>query len=74
MAVALIMVAVHVVLLLGVGSGGHNHSAGPASKIVDTSGAGAVLAVFGLDITTALLAATLVARLRGSNRPVAGTQ
>ena len=74
MAAALIMVAVHVVLLLGVSSGGHNHSAGPASKVVDTSGAGAVLAVIALEITTALLAATLVARLRGSNRPGAGTQ
>lgn len=65
MAAALIMVAVHVVLLLGVGSGGHNHGAVPASKVVDTSGAGALLAVIALEITTALLAATLVARLRG---------
>ena len=70
MAAALIMVAVHVVLLLGVSSGGHNHSAGPASKVVDTSGAGAVLAVIALEITTALLAATLVARPRSVPQPI----
>jgi hypothetical protein len=69
MAAALIMVAVHVVLLLGAGSGGHNHGAGPASKVLDTSGAGTLLAVIALEMTTALLAATLVARLRSVPHP-----
>ena len=61
---ALAMVALHAVLLLGAGGGGHAHGGGPASSVADTSGAAGQLLVIGLEITTALLAATLVARLR----------
>jgi hypothetical protein len=61
---ALAMVALHSVLLLGTGGSGHAHGGGPASNVVDTSGAAGLLLVIGLEITTALLAATLVARLR----------
>ncbi|MFK0039821.1 hypothetical protein ACIQTW_08250 [Paenarthrobacter sp. NPDC090517] len=66
---ALAMVGLHSVLLLGAGGSGHAHGGGPASNAVDTSGAvssgvAGLLLVIGLEITTALLAATLVARLR----------
>ncbi|MFJ4210281.1 hypothetical protein ACIPY2_17645 [Paenarthrobacter sp. NPDC089675] len=61
---ALAMVALHAVLLLGAGGAGHAHGGRPASGAVDTSGAAQLLLVIGLEITTALLAATLVARLR----------
>lgn len=61
---ALAMVALHAVLLLGAGGSGHAHGGRPASNVVDTSGATQLLLVIGLEITTALLAATLVARLR----------
>ncbi|MCF3138379.1 hypothetical protein LRQ04_03820 [Paenarthrobacter sp. AR 02] len=61
---ALAMVALHAVLLLGAGGSGHAHGGRPASNVVDTSGAAQLLLVIGLEITTALLAATLVARLR----------
>lgn len=61
---ALAMVGLHAVLLLGAGGSGHAHGGGPASNAVDTSGAAQLLLVIGLEITTALLAATLVARLR----------
>ncbi|WP_284990612.1 hypothetical protein [Arthrobacter sp. efr-133-TYG-120] len=61
---ALAMVALHTVLLLGAGGGGHHHGGVPASSAVDTSGAAGLLLVICLEITTALLAATLVARLR----------
>ncbi|KUM40878.1 hypothetical protein [Arthrobacter sp. EpRS71] len=61
---ALAMVGLHTVLLLGAGGSGHAHGGGPASNAVDTSGAAQLLLVIGLEITTALLAATLVARLR----------
>ncbi len=63
---ALAMVGLHAVLLLGAGGSGHAHVGGPASNAVDTSGAAGLLLVIGLEITTALLAATLVARLRRS--------
>ena len=61
---ALAMVGLHAVLLLGAGGSGHAHGGGPASNAVDSSGAAQLLLVIGLEITTALLAATLVARLR----------
>ncbi|MET4539347.1 hypothetical protein ABIE37_001119 [Arthrobacter bambusae] len=62
---ALAMVGLHAVLLLGTAGSGHAHGGGPASNAVDSSGAASLLLVIGLEITTALLAATLVARLRG---------
>ncbi|UKA49419.1 hypothetical protein LFT48_18575 [Arthrobacter sp. FW305-123] len=68
---ALAMVGLHAVLLLGAGGAGHAHGGGPASSAVDTSGAAQLLLVIGLEITTALLAATLVARLRRSQRVAA---
>ncbi|WP_224089235.1 hypothetical protein [Arthrobacter sp. StoSoilB13] len=67
---AVAMIALHAVLLLGAGSlsgaggAGHSHGGGPTSNAFDTSGATGLLLVIGLEITTALLAATLVARLR----------
>ncbi len=69
MAAALAMTGVHAVLLLGAGSGGAGHihhgtaaAAGAASAA--PAGSGALLAVIALEMTTALLAATLLARLR----------
>lgn len=61
---ALAMVGLHAVLLLGAGGAGHAHGGRPSSNVVDTSGAAQLLLVIGLEITTALLAATLVPRLR----------
>lgn len=67
---AIAMIGLHAVLLLGAGGAGHAHGGRPASTAVDTSGAvvssgaAGLLLVIGLEITTALLAATLVARLR----------
>ncbi|MFJ5958030.1 hypothetical protein ACIQC5_18995 [Paenarthrobacter sp. NPDC092416] len=62
--VAIAMVGLHAILLLGAGGAGHAHAGPPTSNVVDTSGAAGLLLVIGLEITTALLAATLVARLR----------
>jgi len=61
---AVAMIALHSVLLLGAGGAGHAHGGGSASSVADTTGAAGLLLVIGLEITTALLAATLVARLR----------
>lgn len=61
---ALAMVALHAVLLLGAGGAGHVHGGRPPSGVADTAGAAQLLLVIGLEIATALLAATLVARLR----------
>lgn len=61
---AVAMIGLHAVLLLGSGGAGHAHGGGPASNAVDTTGTAGLLLVIGLEITTALLAATLVARLR----------
>ena len=78
MACALAMAALHAVLLLGVGAGsgsaGHNHGVSgiPAAETAVSaagSAAGGMLAIIAMEITTALLAATLLARLR---RPLAG--
>jgi hypothetical protein len=63
-ACALAMVAVHAVLLLGAGSTGHSHTPSSTSAAADPSGAAGLLGVIALEITTALLAATLVSRLR----------
>lgn len=67
MASALLMTGVHAVLLLGVGSGGPAHihqAAAPAATGAAASGAGSLLGVMALEMTTALLAATLLARMR----------
>ena len=69
MAAALAMTGVHAVLLLGTGSGGSGHlhsGAGTAAAVAGAvpAGSGALLAVIALEMTTALLAATLLARLR----------
>lgn len=66
---ALVMVAVHAALLLsgmGGGGAGHAHGGAPASSAaaVSTEAAAQLLLVIGLELATALLAATLVARLR----------
>ena len=71
MACAVSMAALHGVLLLGAGSGGHPHTGAPppsvaGANIADASGAGGLLLVIALEIATALLAATLVARLRSA--------
>lgn len=77
MGCALAMTALHTVLLLAVpGSGGsllgHAHAVAPAPGTVagigagvgTASGAAVLMAIVGLEITTAFLAATLLARLR----------
>jgi hypothetical protein len=66
MAAALAMTGVHAVLLLGAGSGGagHIHQGAAAAAGAAPAGSGALLAVIALEVTTALLAATLLARLR----------
>jgi hypothetical protein len=61
---AVAMITLHSILLLGAGGAGHSHGGGPTSNALDPSGAAGLLLVIGLEITTALLAATLVARLR----------
>ncbi|WP_307281684.1 hypothetical protein [Arthrobacter sp. W4I7] len=66
--VALAMVALHVALLLGTGGAGHTHGGGPASYTPQAAGAAQLLLVIGLELATALLAATLVARLRRGSR------
>jgi hypothetical protein len=72
MASALLMVVVHGFLLLAAGSSGHSHPAAGRSAAGagtgDPSAAVGLLAVIALEITTALLAATLVARLRNEAR------
>lgn len=81
MAAALAMTAVHAVLLLGTGAGGTGHShhgtaaaaAGAGGAGAAPSGSGALLAVIALEMTTALIAATLLARLRADpGRPYLG--
>ena len=68
-AAAVAMAALHAVLLLGAGGAGHAHGGGPVSRLPDTTGAAQLLLVIGLELTTALLAATLVARLRRQPGP-----
>jgi hypothetical protein len=73
MASALAMTGVHAVLLLGLRSGvgagaaGHVHH-GAAAAGAAPSGSAGLLAVIALEMTTALLAATLLARLRAQPR------
>lgn len=67
MASALAMTGVHAALLLGGGAGalGHGHHGAVAVAAgAAPSGSGALLGVIALEITTALFAATLLARLR----------
>ena len=71
MASALAMTGVHALLLLGAGPGtgasGHIHhaaAAAPAAAGAAPSGAGALLVIIAVEVTTAMLAATLLARLR----------
>lgn len=65
---ALAMTGVHAFLLLGAGASGHAHdgaaASAPAAAAVAHSGPDALLAVIALEVTTALIAATLLARLR----------
>ncbi|WP_457962221.1 hypothetical protein M1E17_11615 [Arthrobacter sp. D1-29] len=64
MACAVGMVALHGLLLAAGGAGGHAHGGVPASDAPSVNGAAGLLLVIALEITTALLAATLLARLR----------
>lgn len=72
MGCALAMTVLHAILLLGAGAGAgatiHSHgvSGTPAAETAAAAGssAGGLLAIIALEITTALLAATLLARLR----------
>lgn len=75
MASAVAMAGVHAALLLGVGSGARaaahvHHAAGTVANEAAgaASGAVALLAIIALEMTTALLAATLLARLRTRSR------
>jgi hypothetical protein len=65
---ALLMVGVHAALLLGAGGAGHAHGGRPASSAAQAAGSTQLLLVIGLELATALLAASLVARLRPENR------
>ena len=76
MACAVSMVAFHGLLLLAAGGSGHAHGAAPPSNAIGASSSGGLLLVVALEIATALLAATLVGRLRsvpaGGSRGAAG--
>jgi cytochrome c biogenesis factor len=61
---ALAMVALHAGLLLGASGAGHAHGLATAASLRQTQGSAQLLMVIGLELTTALLTATLVARLR----------
>lgn len=65
-ATALAMVLLHAALLPGMAGGGHAHGAVPPSSAVMPAGCAHLLLVIGMELATALLAATLVARLRRS--------
>jgi hypothetical protein len=65
---ALLMVGLHTALLLGAGGAGHAHGGRPASSAAQATGSTQLLLVIGLELATALLAATLVARLRPEGR------
>jgi hypothetical protein len=65
MASALVMAALHAFLLLAAGPSGHSHATRAAAAAgTATSAAGTSLAIIAVEITTAMLAATVVARLR----------
>jgi hypothetical protein len=61
---ALAMVALHTALLLGAVGAGHAHGGRSESSAIPATGSTQLLLVIGLELATALLAATLVARLR----------
>lgn len=61
---AVAMAALHGFLLLGAGGAGHAHAGAPASSIAHANGAPELLLVIALELATALLAASLVSRLR----------
>ena len=61
---AVAMAALHAALLLGAGGAGHAHGGPPPSSAGSGSGSTDLLLVVALELGTALLAATLVARLR----------
>ncbi|WP_240341961.1 hypothetical protein [Arthrobacter sp. Alg241-R88] len=65
----LLMVGLHTALLLGAGGAGHTHGGRPASSAAQATGNTQLLLVIGLELATALLAATLVARLRHLPQP-----
>lgn len=67
-AAAVAMAALHAALLLGAGGAGHAHGGQPPSSAGTGSGSMDLLLVVALELTTALLAATLVARLRRFGR------
>jgi hypothetical protein len=65
MACALTMAVLHAFLLLAGGSSDHGHPMSVGAVVgAATSAAAASLAIIGVEITTALVAATLIARLR----------
>ncbi|MDQ1593723.1 MAG: hypothetical protein QOH40_279 [Arthrobacter pascens] len=69
------MAAVHTFLLLASGRSAHSHAAAPAAGGPDAGGpdssaAAALLVIIALELTTALLASALVARLRPRTQPV----
>lgn len=61
--IAVAMAGLHAALLLS-GGAGHTHGAPPPSSALAASGGTQLLVVIALELGTALLAATLVARLR----------
>jgi hypothetical protein len=63
-AAAVAMAGLHAVLLLGSGRAGHAHGGGAPSSGFEVTSSSGLLLVIGLELTTAMLAATLVARLR----------
>jgi hypothetical protein len=58
------MAGLHTFMLLGAGGAGHSHAGTPPSSAAHADGAGGLLLVIALELGTALLAASLVARLR----------
>jgi hypothetical protein len=69
MACAVSMAVLHGLLVVGSGTGGHAHAGVPPSSVSSVSGSGGLLLVIALEVTTALLASTLVARLRSVPNP-----
>ena len=61
---AVAMAALHAFLLLGAGGAGHAHAGAPPSSFANANDAPELLLVIALELITALLAASLVSRLR----------
>lgn len=61
---ALVMVALHAAMLFKAGGAGHAHGGAPPSYAAGQSEHAWLLLVMAAELATALLAATLVARLR----------